>query len=221
MVRRNSLRLENYDYSSRGNYFITICTHQRECFFGLPDSNHPIEKSLQTIVNNCWIGSLSENLASKAFIIMPNHLHLILEIKQSENFANPSDIGAIPVDVGAIHELPLHQPPLHQPEPIFQSSIKQGTSEWIKARRKMLVSKVIGKFKMQSSKQINNFLEDNFGERPFRWQRNYYDHIIRNQKSLKKIIQYIDSNPSRWTDDILNPINSYEFGLKSFKRDLG
>jgi putative transposase len=206
MVRRNSLRLENHDYSSRGNYFITICTHHRECFFGLPDSNDPIEKALQKIVNDCWNDCLSKNAASVEFVIMPNHLHGIIKINQS--------ITSAP-DVGAIHESSLHQ--ADAPTGLI---LEKGSLEWIKARRQMLLSKIIGKFKMQSSKQINDFLEDHFGQRPFKWQRNYYDHIIRNQKSLKRIIEYIKTNPERWTKDILNPANHEKFQLMVYFKRL-
>jgi putative transposase len=208
MVRRNSLRLENHDYSFRGNYFVTICTNHRECFFGLSDSNDPTEKALQKIVNDCWNDCLSENACSVEFMIMPNHLHGIIRIKQS--------IPATP-DVGAIHESPLHQ--ANAPAP-SGSILEKGSLEWIKARRQMLLSKLIGKFKMQSSKQINNFLEDNFGERPFKWQRNYYDHIVRNPQSLKRIIQYIKTNPKRWTEDILNPANHDKFQLMAYFKRL-
>ena len=198
MGRRNSLRLENHDYSSRGNYFITICTHQREYFFGLPDSNDLVEKVLQEIVADCWHKCLSKNIASIAFVVMPNHLHGILRIKQSL------------FPVGAIHESSL----------LETQAIQKGSLEWIKARRQMLLSKVIGKFKMQSSKQVNNFLEDNFGERPFKLQRNYYDHIIRNAKLKERIIHYINTNPERWAENILNRDNSNMLMLKPFLKTL-
>ncbi|HXA01935.1 MAG TPA: transposase [Cytophagaceae bacterium] len=174
MVRRNSLRLEDHDYSSRGNYFITICTHQREYFFGLPDSNNPVEKALEKIITECWGDCLSDNITTPAFVIMPNHLHGIIRIKQPA-------IHIPTFHVGAIHESPLHE----RLELTNEQPMQKGSLEWIRARRQMKLSKIIGKFKMQSSKQINNFLEDNFGERPFKWQRNYYDHIIR-AKNLRK-----------------------------------
>jgi putative transposase len=206
MVRKNSLRLENHDYSSKGNYFITICTHQRECFFGSPDSNDSIEKALQKIVNDCWNDCLSKNVTSLEFVIMPNHLHGIIRIKQSA-------IHRQAIQVGGIHESPLLESQLGSKN---AQSIQKGSVEWIKARRQMLLSKVIGKFKMQASKQINNFLEDHFGQRPFKWQVNFYDHIIRNEKSLKRIIQYIKTNPERWSEDILNVKNFDEFRVKTY-----
>jgi len=81
--------------------------------------------------------------------------------------------------VGAIHELPLHELPLH-------------------ARRRMLLPKIIGRFKMVSAKGINKIR--NTPGVPV-WQRNYYEHIIRNVDALNRIRQYITDNPMRWASD--------------------
>ena len=92
----------------------------------------------------------------------------------------PNHIHGI-ITVGAIHELPLHP-----------------------HRRKMLIPKVIGYFKMNTAKQINQ-LRDTTGT-PL-WQRNYYEHIIRNEEALAEIRQYITNNPVRWENDEENPTN--------------
>jgi REP element-mobilizing transposase RayT len=62
----------------------------------------------------------------------------------------------------------------------------------------MLIPKIVGKFKMQTSKQIN-ILRNTVGKSV--WQRNYYDHIIRNEESYNKITEYIENNPSKWEFD--------------------
>ena len=81
--------------------------------------------------------------------------------------------------VGAIHELPLR--------------IK---------RRGMILSKIIGYFKMNSARQINQI--HNTPGCPV-WQRNYWEHVIRNEKSLHKIREYIHNNPWNWAVDDENP----------------
>ena len=91
--------------------------------------------------------------------------------------------GIIMMSVGAIHELPLCQ----------QTS-----------RRRMLLPKAIGYIKMNTAKQINQ-LRDAHGV-PV-WQRNYYEHVIRNEESLNSIRQYIAENPQRWALDEENQIN--------------
>ena len=70
-----------------------------------------------------------------------------------------------------------------------------------KQRRKMLLPKAIGYFKMNSAKKINEIRQTK--GIPL-WQKNYYEHIIRNEQSLHNIRQYIINNPTRWSEDIEN-----------------
>jgi REP-associated tyrosine transposase len=69
-------------------------------------------------------------------------------------------------------------------------------------RRRMLLAKLIGRFKMVSAKQING-LRGSSGQ-PL-WQRNYYEHVIRDDGSLNRIRQYISDNPAQWEFDDENP----------------
>ena len=85
--------------------------------------------------------------------------------------------------VGAIHESPSFAGPVAQ-------------------RRRMLLSKIVGRFKMVSAKQINA-LRGSPGQ-PL-WQRNYYEHIIRDDGSLNRIRQYVSDNPAQWEFDRENP----------------
>lgn len=66
----------------------------------------------------------------------------------------------------------------------------------------MLLSKIVGRFKMVSAKQIND-LRGLRGSAV--WQRNYYEHIVRNEESLRRIRQYIADNPAQWEFDRENP----------------
>jgi REP-associated tyrosine transposase len=89
--------------------------------------------------------------------------------------------GIVVIEVGAIHELPL-----------------QGRLE----RRRMLIPRVVGRFKMNTAKQIN-VMRGIPGVRV--WQRNYWEHIIRNEESLNRIREYMIDNPRRWLLDRQNP----------------
>jgi REP element-mobilizing transposase RayT len=93
--------------------------------------------------------------------------------------------GIIIIDnpVGVIHESPLQMNKL--------------------ARRQMLLPKIVGRFKQNTAKQIN-IMRGTYGETV--WQRNYYEHIIRNERSLYKIREYIRTNPVRWTWDKENTL---------------
>ncbi len=77
-------------------------------------------------------------------------------------------------------------------------------------RRKMLLPKVVGYFKMNTARRINEIL--NRSGKAF-WQRNYYEHVIRNEKELKRIREYIRNNPLKWELDRENP-DSKNFNLE-------
>ncbi len=80
----------------------------------------------------------------------------------------------------------------------------------------MLVPKLIGKFKMLTSKAINDYFENIGKGRPFQWQRNYYDRVIRNENELESIYYYIEGNPDNWEVDVLNARNYDPATLKRF-----
>lgn len=70
-----------------------------------------------------------------------------------------------------------------------------------KDRRKMILPKVVGRFKMLTAKAINQIreIEGSF------WQRNYYEHIIRNEEDCQRIREYIINNPMQWELDENHP----------------
>jgi len=175
---RRSIRLQGYDYSQAGAYFVTICTQDHVCLPGDIVEGEMILNDPGRIVNQVWIDMPChyDNIEIGNFIIMPNHFHGIVHIT---------------APVGAIHELPvqIHELPL------------QMTKE---QRRKMILPRIIGRFKMQSSKKINQIRQIP-GQKC--WQRNYYEHIIRNDADYQRINEYIKNNPLKWALDVLNPAN--------------
>jgi len=185
---RRSIRLRGYDYSSPGEYFITICTQNRELFLGDVVNGEMVLNDIGVIARDFWnrIPERYEHVVLDAFVVMPNHIHGIICIEYHPG--HPA--GAIH-PVGAIHELPLRDG-------------NSGPETYRKQRRQMLLSKIIGWYKMNVAKQANILL-NNSGNRF--WQRNYYEHIIRNEKSLHRIKDYIINNPAQWDDDMNHPNN--------------
>lgn len=169
--RRKSNRLKNLDYSSSAWYFITICTNHRQKYFGEINNNQMILNRYGELINNYWlkIPKRYNNVELDEFKIMPSHVHGIIVIK---NILNP---------VGTIHELSL------------QNTCKY--DGWLQ-RRNMLICKIIGFFKMNTSKYIHRT-----GLNSFKWQRSYYDHIIHNEYSLFRIREYVKNNPKNWEND--------------------
>ncbi len=90
---RRSIRLGGYDYSQPGAYFITLCTHNRQCLFGDVVNGKMVLNGYGKIVEHCWleIPQHFEHVELDEYVVMPNHIHGIIIIK----------------NVGAIHELPL------------------------------------------------------------------------------------------------------------------
>jgi REP element-mobilizing transposase RayT len=134
--------------------------------------------------NKCLLGNIVEGrmVLNEFCKIAQDYLNGIPEkytqAKIHEHVVMPNHIHAIIVikNVMAIHESPL---------PIDQ-------------RRKMLMSKIIGWYKMNTAKHINIAMQT---QGQSFWQRNYHDHIIRNQTSYQTIADYIKSNPVNWKKD--------------------
>jgi REP element-mobilizing transposase RayT len=173
---RRTIRRQEYDYSQRGAYFMTICTHDRECLFGEIINDAVNMNEYGRIIAEEWaaLAELRDEIEMGEFVVMPNHFHGIIIFTADIDHA-----------VGAIHELPLPHDQQTQ-------------------RRKMALPKVIGRFKMRSAKRVN--LCRNTSGTPV-WQRNYYEHIIRDQTDYTRIAEYITDNPRRWMNDSLHPDN--------------
>jgi len=189
--RRRSIRLKNYDYSQSGLYFITICTHNKVKLFGEIKNSNMLLNEYGKIVKRYWneITKYYPDIKLLEYIIMPNHIHGILWF--TKYITDNQIVGATkpPVRYSTDHELPLYNESNSQNE-LFRQDRRN--------RRKMVLPKIIGRFKMQSAKQIN-MLRGTSGL-PV-WQRNYYEHIIRNADSYLKIAEYIVNNPRTWEKD--------------------
>jgi REP element-mobilizing transposase RayT len=187
--------VQSYDYSQVGHYFITICTKNRENIFGDVQNGNMDFNSFGKIANEYWeqIGLRFPQCRLHEFVVMPNHIHGIIEI-----ISNPKPMETIheltrsqndqlnSEYVGTIHELSLRNT---KPSKIELNR---------KKRRKMMIPMIIGWYKMNVSKRINIIRKT---EGYSIWQRNYYEHIIRNQKSFENISDYIRRNPQKWDND--------------------
>ena len=163
--KRKNIRLQKYDYSSNGLYFVTICTDEKKNLFGRYDVGAIHESPAKHMKNQCvklnLYGKIAENIIQSLpihfndvkienYIIMPNHIHMLISI--NNNIASER----------AIRESPL---------------------------QRSLLSKMVGYIKMNISKEIHKYNPSlNI------WQRGYYDHIIRNQSDFEYHWNYIEYN---------------------------
>lgn len=174
---RKSIRLQDYDYSRSGEYFITICVNGKENRLGYIINGESILTENGLIVEK-WISKLSERFPVsdvEDYIIMPNHIHLIIEINITEN------------EDSSTTKLPEKN--------------ETDCETWRVARTKMLLPKIINYLKTNASIEINR-LNNEIGNKF--WQSNYYEHIIRSEQEYFKISSYIKNNPSTWSEDRFN-----------------
>ncbi|MEK6576179.1 MAG: transposase [Nitrospirota bacterium] len=182
---RRSIRFKDYDYSQAGVYFITICVLNRACFFGeIVDGNMKLSDAgemIQTVWNE--IPKHYKHIEIDIFQIMPNHFHGIVFIVGAGPCACPNQ--------NITHNININGQP-------------QGVAPTV-----LSLPDVVHRFKTMTTKRyINGVKKNNWT--PFNgklWQRNYYDHVIRNEEELQRIREYIINNPLQWAEDENNPEN--------------
>jgi len=180
---RKSAWLREYDYSQPGSYFFTVCTVDRSCFLGRIRDFEVHLSALGEIVKEAWLDISAHHPAVQLdeMVIMPNHVHGILCIQADENRMQLERVR-----------------PGGSAAPKATSSVARTP----KGPGKGTLGSIIGSFKSASSRNVNEH-RGTAGARV--WQQNYYEHIIRDERSLDRIRAYIAANPARWEDDEENP----------------
>lgn len=174
-MHRQSYRMNGYDYSLEGAYFVTLVTYQRKCLFGDIMGSEITLSEYGKITLNQWLQLPKRFRGSdfSVFSIMPNHIHGIIAISRGageKHVDHPSKIQPLR-PYKSIHVLP-------------------GSLGAIVRAYKASVT-----FRINCLRGLAN---------PPIWQRNYYDHIIRNEMDYDSIQKYIVANPSTWKDDELS-----------------
>ncbi len=206
---RQSIRLHGYDYSQPGFYFITMVVQDRKCLFGRIINGKMQLNEYGEIADTCWqkIPQIRTNVSLDAHIIMPNHVHGILVLKNipkpnvvvratdpsvraTESVAPTTTSTTIKTDdtniakksvAPTVGSIPLSQP---------------------KGPKRGSIGAIIGQYKSVVTKRINAIRQTSGISV---WHRDYYDHIGRNKKEIFPLRQYIQSNPLRWNVDKENP----------------
>jgi putative transposase len=187
---RRSIRLKGYDYRQAGAYFVTICTQDRAFLFGYVAHGEMRLNEAGKMVCDAWndLPAFYLGVQTDAFIVMPNHIHGIIILAEADPRVCPAQPS---VGVG-----PRAYP--GQPQEMGQP---QGVAPTLG------LPDVVHRFKTMTTKRYADGVK-RLGWEPFRgrlWQRNYYEHIIRNEESLNRIREYILTNPMRWALDRENP----------------
>ena len=169
---RRSIRLKEYDYSQAGLYYITICTQKHLCLFGEIEKGEMILNKYGIIAEKKWLktSEMRPNIHLDVFVIMPNHMHGIIEITNRR---------------GTMHRA-------------LTTTHRAPAVEQFAKPMSNTIPTIIRGYKSSITKQIN-VLRNQPGV-PV-WQRNYYEHIIRNEKYHYQISEYIQNNPLKWEND--------------------
>ena len=222
---RRSIRLKGYDYSKMGAYFITICCQDRECRFGeivgagfTPAQNDDAQNAERAteivapamelneygmIAYNEWI-KLPErflNIELDVFQIMPNHMHGIIVLKDvgaTARVAPTSD--AVARDTVAQNNVMNENVALAEKRAEVNPAPTNTTTN-------ATVGDIVGAYKSLVANGCLDIHKQKWAgvnPAPYMgklWQRNYYEHIIRNDQSFQTISNYIINNPAKWNDD--------------------
>ena len=203
---RKPQRLKSFDYSTDGAYFITICTANRENFFGEIVNGKMILNACGEIVNQQWewLAAQYPFVSLDEFIVMPNHFHGVLFIDRMVG----DDGGCVGDDAGVVdgggvgngrdHSLRCNNDSVNHADHSLRCDVDS-----IKPQKIKSLSELVGAFKTTSSKRIHRETpQENFA-----WQKSFYDRIIRDDEELNRIREYIWANPANWeTDENYFPI---------------
>ena len=208
---RRSIRLKGYDYSADGLYFITICTKDKNHYFGRVIDGKMVLNERGQIVKNEWLNTINirqGEVILHEYIVMPNHFHAIIEICRR----------------GVSHTPQMHTPQSNTPNDgltsdngvcdttdngvcdakdrgvcdITNNGVCDAKDRGVCDTPLRSPSKTLGAivrgFKSAVTKQIGFPI----------WQRNYHEHIIRNTNAFTKNSNYIRNNPAQWHSDMFN-----------------
>ena len=174
-------RLQEWDYSWAGGYFVTFTVKGRLCCLSTVDNGEVQLNSWGVVVQQCWLELPSQfpQVALDELVIMPNHVHAIIFLT--------GICGAF------IYEGP-------EGALMNQGSTRQGSLKPMMSDPQVVLGKVMRAWKAKSARLIHQ------GGHPFfAWQSRYYEHIIRGESELERIRVYIANNPLQWDVDGENP----------------
>jgi putative transposase len=193
---RRSIRLKSYNYANEGLYFITICCKNKEKFFGEIHNGEMILNPIGKIAFDEWkqTQSIRTNCLIHEFIIMPDHIHGIIEITENQGekdmigkFQSPKQTIGSFIRGYKIATIKRIKDLLN-----FSNSINPSTVE--------LQFDPTTALQFDPTRQFERIAEK-IKKLNFKiWQSNYYERIIRDQRAYMNISLYIKNNPKKWQE---------------------
>ena len=174
---RRSIRLPGYNYAQPGAYFVTLCTHKRRCLFGRIVEEKMVLNHLGRIVQEEWV--------------------------RSANMRSEIDLDVYVIMPNHVHGIVFIHSYTIAEEKNDSSREKEPYAPPQKGPAKKSLSSMIAGFKSSVTKRQKELAGQT---KESVWQRNYYEHIIRNDDDLQMVREYITTNPICWEKDKLHPV---------------
>ncbi|MFL9483350.1 transposase [Chitinophagaceae bacterium LWZ2-11] len=169
-----SARLQRWDYTNSGSYFITICTKNMVHYFGEIVNQQMQLSNIGLLTEKFWfeIPKHFPFVELGDFVVMPNHVHGILMITNIIESIDQCLISALELTPGQLRYR------------------NRGNNSALS------ISSIVGSYKSAVTKNVRLQFEKGFA-----WQTRFHDHVIRDAKTFLHISQYIESNPLNWNKD--------------------
>jgi putative transposase len=202
---RRSIRLKGYDYSQEGAYYVTIVTQHRFCLFGDVVNDEMRLSDAGRMIKSEWIGLPKRfpNVELDEFVLMPNHTHGIIVITDKMDGTRRATTRVAPTDANPDwNSVGAGLVPAHSND---DDDIDIGNDN----SHDPALGEIVGAWKSIVTDEYVRGVRESHWE-PFHrklWQRGYHEHIIRDEKDLARIREYIINNPANWDADRENPNN--------------
>ena len=220
LPKRKSPRAKWHAYDG-AEYFVTICTHARRYYFGnIVDGEmqlSEIGKCLKKQIEN--IKTYYPYAEVPLFVIMPNHLHMIviMDAVGTRFIASENECGNIADAINCVLTNGLGTQPVgtrfiasgnecgNMVDAIYCVPTKGEMAGGITQNSNPQVTTSLGTIIRGLKARVSRYASSH--NIKFRWQSRYHDHIVRNQQEMNKIAEYIENNPLRWELDCFHPDN--------------
>ena len=213
-----SARLGEWDYSQNGYYFITICTKGGKHQFGEIKNGNMCLYRTGSVAWEYWldIPNHFHHVYLDQFIVMPNHIHMVVHIDhgQASRFETcdeckrwcgrrrgmvvmATDGGELQTSDLVAQSVETGQCPVSTPTP---STIQIPSTMDTQSQRGS-ISVIVGSYKSVVTKNINQLFDEHNVKQKFTWQSRFYDRVIRSERELYNVREYIKNNPTKWWRD--------------------
>ena len=181
---RRSIRLPGYDYAQPGAYFVTINTYRRELLFGDVVNGEMQLNVYGRVAATFWerIPHHFPHVRLDGWVVMPDHIHgiiVIVECEAAPDIGSEARLLTFPASLGRQDSVGAASPGRNVPSGPASGSL----------------GAIVGNYKSITTRRVNKIRHT---PGVSIWQRNYYEHIIRNESELHRIRAYIAGNPAKW-----------------------